>query len=236
MPESEYQSQQVAGVFDRYAATYDAARRKMIPCFDGFYGSAIRCLQPPMTTFQTNAPLRVLDLGAGTGLLSARILAAFPQAQMVLVDIAESMLQRARERFAAASVEIQVLDFTKDPLGGPYDVIASALAIHHLNDDGKRYLFARIHAALAPGGVFVNAEQVLGPTPALEEVYKQTWLDDVRRLGASAEEIQASLTRMEQDRCASVEDQLLWLRQAGFTDSDCWFKEGRFAVYSGRKG
>jgi len=50
---------------------------------------------------------------------------------------------------------------------GPWDAIVSALAIHHLEDDGKRDLFARAHDALGDGGVFVNAEQVSGPTALL---------------------------------------------------------------------
>jgi tRNA (cmo5U34)-methyltransferase len=99
----------------------------------------------------------------------------------------------------------------------------------------KRDLFARIFAALRPAGVFINAEQILGPTAALEEAYRQAWLADARTLGASPAEIDAVLLRIQEDRCAPLESQLHWLREIGFEDPDCWFKEGRFAVNSARK-
>lgn len=223
----------IAAGFDRAAPQYDAARRKLVPCFDKFYGWAVRVLP-----FASEDRVRVLDLGAGTGLLSAGILNAFPNADLRLADISKPMLARAVERFAGLAVPptMEVLDYAHHPLGGPYDAVVSALSIHHLSDDLKRDLFARIFAALRPGGVFVNAEQVLGPTAAVEETYRQVWLDDARALGATEEELEAALIRMQEDRCTTVEIQLQWLRELGFEDADCWFKDGRFAVFSGTKG
>jgi tRNA (cmo5U34)-methyltransferase len=109
------------------------------------------------------------------------------------------------------------------------------LSIHHLEDADKRKVFGKIYESLAPGGVFINAEQVAGPTPALEARYKTLWLEQVRKAGASEEQIEGALYRMREDRCASVEDQLGWLRAAGFADADCWFKENRFAVLAGSR-
>ena len=88
---------------------------------------------------------------------------------------------------------------------------------------------------MAPGGMFVNADQVAGPTKALEAAYDRAWLVAVRRAGATEEEIAGARTRMTEDRCAPLADQLGWLADAGFVDVDCWFKDGRFAVYAGRK-
>src|SRR5262245_36652604 len=95
MSHSAYRSENVAASFSRTAETYDSARRKLVPCFDKFYGSAVRLLR-----FAKEEPITVLDLGAGTGLLSAWILEAFPNARLRLADISEPMLVRARERFA----------------------------------------------------------------------------------------------------------------------------------------
>jgi tRNA (cmo5U34)-methyltransferase len=121
------------------------------------------------------------------------------------------------------------------PLGGPFDAVVSALSIHHCDDAAKRDLFRRCHAALVPDGVFVNAEQVAGPTPALEAAYDRAWLAAARRAGATDAEIAGARTRMAEDRCATLAAQLDWLAGAGFADVDCWFKDGRFAVYAGRK-
>jgi tRNA (cmo5U34)-methyltransferase len=222
----------IAAGFDAAAPTYDAARARLVPCYDRFYASALAVIP-----FPRDASIEVLDLGAGTGLLAAWIVAAFPRARLTLVDIAAAMLERARERLADAHVppKIAVGDYAREPLGGPYDAVVSALSIHHCEDPVKRDLFVRIFTALRPGGVFVNAEQVLGPTPALEADYARAWLADARAAGATEAEIAAAQQRMREDRCAPLEAQTGWLRDAGFVEVDCRFKDGRFAVYAGRK-
>jgi tRNA (cmo5U34)-methyltransferase len=152
------------------------------------------------------------------------------------MDFSAPMIDLARKRLAAdTNVSFEVADYTTAPLGENYDAIVSALSIHHLEHSAKESLFAKIFAALRPGGVFVNAEQVAGPTPALDAVYKSLWLQQVREAGATPQQIADSLYRQQDDRCASVEDQLHWMREAGFTDADCWFKDNRFAVLAGTR-
>lgn len=215
-------------VFDRTAATYDAARAKLIPPYERFYSTAVGLLP-----FERHAEIRVLDLGAGTGLLSAFILEEFPNARLRLVDIAESMLDRARLRLGTGRAEYALCDYGSQPIEGEWDAVVSALSIHHLNDEAKRKLFRCIHGALVRGGVFVNADQVAGPTPELTRRYHQQWIAQVRACGANDQEIADAEYRMQADLCSSVGDQLAWMREAGFEDADCWLKEGRFAVMSG---
>ncbi len=169
----------VAQAFDTVATSYDEARRRLVPCFDGFYGTAIEVAQPPLrAALAAGRTPQVLDLGAGTGLLSALLSAAVPEVRLTLVDAAPKMLAVAAERLAARDVShrVVVADLA-DPLpAGRYDAVVSALAIHHLDDAGKRDLYRRVAATLVPGGVFVNAEQVAGPTPELDRRYhKPGW-------------------------------------------------------------
>jgi len=160
----------------------------------------------------------------------------YPQAHIHLMDVSAPMLERARQRLGSdTNVSFELADTTTAALGGPYDSIVSALAIHHLEDAAKKALFAKIFAALRPGGSFVNAEQVAGPTAEIDRRYKELWLEQVREAGATPDQIADSLYRQQDDRCASVEDQLDWMRDAGFTDADCWFKDNRFAVLSGTR-
>jgi tRNA (cmo5U34)-methyltransferase len=217
-------------VFGAHAEGYDAERRRLLPCFDAFYAAALDalglCERPPQ---------RVLDLGAGTGLLAGAVARAHPAAQLTLLDGAGAMLEQARARLGDGARYV-VADLA-DPLPeGLWDAVVSALAIHHLDDPGKRALFARVRAALAAGGVFVNAEQVLGETPSLDTVYVERHERAARALGATDAEWAAAAQRMSHDRCATVEDQLAWLREAGFADAGCSWRDGRFAVLVARAG
>jgi tRNA (cmo5U34)-methyltransferase len=214
--------------FDITASTYDADRARLIPCYDAFYRRA--------TDLIVHDAHSILDLGAGTGLLSQFVRQWYPKAHIILADLSEPMLEKARVRFAGDNnVSFEVTDYTTAPINGTYDSIVSALSIHHIDDEAKRALFAKIFAALRPGGTFVNAEQVAGPTQEIDKRYKELWLEQVREAGATPDQIADSLYRQQDDRCASVEDQLDWMRRAGFTDADCWFKDNRFAVLSGTR-
>jgi tRNA (cmo5U34)-methyltransferase len=221
-------------VFEAHAGGYDDdLRRRLIPPFDDFYGAAVDAI-----ACGVHPRRRILDLGAGTGLLSGFVAQAHPGAELVLVDAAPAMLERARERLAAlagATVTLHVADL-RDPFpDGPFDAIVSALAIHHLDDPGKRDLYRRAHEALSPGGVFVNAEQVRAPSDPLEGRYMRWHRDASLARGTSVQEWEAAAERMRVDRCATVEDQLAWLREAGFADPDAPFRAYRFAVLAARR-
>jgi tRNA (cmo5U34)-methyltransferase len=222
----------VKGAFDAAAPGYDGLRRMLIPCFDEFYRATVDALG-----FPPGASPRVLDLGAGTGLLAEQVLARWPRARLVLLDLSTDMLERARARFAVRNVriEIRAADYLRDPLGGPYDAVVSALSIHHLPDTGKRALFRRAFAALRPGGRFVDADNVLAPTPALAAADRRRWIARVRESGIGDADLAAALLRTRLDVLAPLGTQLGWLRRAGFVDVDCRYKWLHFAVFGGRR-
>ncbi len=214
-----------ADTFDRHASAYDAARRRLVPSFDAFYGTAVDAL-----ALGARAPRRVLDLGAGTGLLASLVRAAHPDAELTLLDGSARMLEQAQHALGTERTRFIVADLN-DPLPpGRWDAVVSALAIHHLTDDEKRTLFMRVHETLVPGGVFVNAEQVIGPSPRFTAFYERWHEARARAAGTDDAEWAGALERMAHDRCATVEDQLQWLRAAGFAQADCLFKDHRLAV------
>lgn len=154
---------------------------------------------------------RFLDLGTGDGRLIALLRGAHPEAHALGLDSSEPMLSAARQRFGTdPAVELRPHDL-RDPLpeDGPFDAIVSGLAIHHLEDDRKRDLFAEIHGLLAPSGVFANLDLVAAPTAELHERFR-------REIGRPEDD--------PADRFAGLADQLEWLRAAGFADADCQFK------------
>jgi tRNA (cmo5U34)-methyltransferase len=215
-------------VFDATASSYDRDRSRLIPGCDAFYRWAIDLIPPRAKN--------ILDLGAGSGLLSVLIRDRFPDAHICLVDFSVPMLELARARLANDSrITFLQADYVTDALPEGLCAVVSSLSIHHVDTADKRTVFRRAYQSLLPNGVFVNADQVAGPTPALDARYKARWLEQVRAAGATEQQIADSLFRQQEDRCAPVGDQLEWMRAAGFGDADCWYKEGRFAVLAGSK-
>jgi tRNA (cmo5U34)-methyltransferase len=217
------------GVFDAHAKDYEALRRRLVPSFDLLYSTAVKALGLAGCELR-----RVLDLGAGTGLLARAVAAAYPSSELVLFDGAAAMLEQARGSLGER-VSCVLGDLNGELPAGPWDAVVSAMAIHHLEHPAKRRLFERIHAALSPGGVFVNVEQVSGPSAMLDAAYMRWHERRAAELGASRSEWDGALERMRVDYNASVEQQLQWLAAAGFADVDCLFKDHRLAVLFARR-
>lgn len=215
-------------IFAEHAPEYHALRRRLVPGLDALYESATELL-----ALRGGAVERVLDLGAGTGILSAHVARAHPDAALVLLDGAEPMLAQAERLLAPREVTLVLADL-RDPLpAGPFDAVVSALAIHHLDDEAKRDLCARVLEVLRPEGVFVNAEQVRAPTAWLADRQREAWVAACRKEGASEHELEGALARMAADRSTDTETQLRWLRELGYADVDCFYKRWHFAVIAG---
>ena len=176
-----------------------------------------------------DSAIRVLDLGAGTGLLSALIAETFPNAHLTLVDISEGMLDQARQRFVndAARFQFHALDLAEGPLWGRYEAVVSALAIHHVSDEGKQRLFQGVYDVLCDGGVFINADQVLGMTPEIDEEYKAAWLRQVRERGVDEGDLAAALERMKEDEMSTLSLQMKCLEDARLQDGRLLVQELR---------
>jgi tRNA (cmo5U34)-methyltransferase len=219
----------IAQAFDTSVDYYDDWMRVALPSYAGIFAAALE--QIP---FEKTASIRVLDLGAGTGLFSWHVLEEYPSAVFTLCDLAPKMLGIARGRFASYPGQFTYLieDYRQISTDQKFDLIISSLSIHHLSDEDKRTLFARVHSLLDDGGLFINIDQVWGPTECWQARYWEQWLERVRRSGASEDQIEASVRRRkEYDREASLADQLQWLGQAGFSQVDCVYKHAFIGVF-----
>lgn len=219
----------ISRLFDKDAETYDQARPRLVPDLTPFYEVAVDLA----ATAAAGTAARVLDLGAGTGLLSAELAAALPEASFTLLDTSPRMLAVARSALALYAIRHETVEADmRDPLPpGPFQIVASALAVHHLPHSSQRALYARIREILAPGGVFIHAEQVAGHANQLENLYDEMWLRDVRNRGVSPKELTEARTRMAHDHPVPVATHLEWLAEAGFREADCFYKRYRFAVF-----
>ena len=165
--------------------TYLAEMAEEIPGYDELQEAVVAATAEVRAT-------RALELGTGTGETALKVRAIHPEAGWVGIDASEPMLTRARERLPGTDLRLQRLEDELPP--GPFDLVVSALAVHHLDGAGKRDLFSRVARVLPPGGVFVLGDVVV-PAAGQKGPIHIDWV---------------------MDKPDSVEDQLGWLRAAGF--------------------
>jgi tRNA (cmo5U34)-methyltransferase len=140
----------------------------------------------------------ILELGIGTGETARRVLAVHPDAHLTAIDSSAEMLERARSVVPDADLRLAQL---QDPLpDGPFDLVVSALAVHHLDGPGKQDLFRRVAEILSPGGAFLLADVVV-PENDDDVVTPIDW---------------------EYDLPDRIDDQLEWLRAAGLDAETVW--------------
>ncbi len=222
----------IKSVFDKYAAQYNNSRQMLIPCFDDFYKIAVEIIP-----FKRDKNIKVLDLGAGTGLISSLVASKYENSDITLIDVSENMLNQAKNSLDKLSNKFSYLvaNYSNFDLSESFDIIISALSIHHLTGEEKKSLFKKIFAHLNHGGIFINADQVQGESAEIESKYREVWLKQVQENGVGKNELAAALERMKEDKMSPLSSQLQWLKEAGFKKANCWYKNYSFVVYSGAK-
>lgn len=142
----------------------------------------------------------VLELGIGTGETARRVLDRHPDAQLIGIDASPGMVSVARKSLPSDRVKLLV-GRLEDPLPeGYFDLVVSALAVHHLEGTGKADLFRRIASRLDPTGRFVLADVVEPADPS----YVVTAIDP------------------EVDHPSKLDEQLAWLEASGLSPEVTW--------------
>lgn len=219
--------------FEEEAKEFDSVILKLIP----YYNEMITSISLAIP-FQTNASIKVLDLGCGTGNVTKVIKERFPEAQITCVDIAENMIEMARLKLSEYdNIEYKIIDFSELCFTNEYNVVVSSLALHHLkNDVDKKKVYNMIYDALQDGGVFYTADTVLGSNNYLSNINLKKWREYMLK-SISSDEVEGKWlrTHYEEDFPAALIDQLDWLREIGFKDVDVIWKYYHAAVYGGLK-
>lgn len=209
---------------------YDATIRQFIPGYEEMLRTTARELAPVSSGL-------VLDLGAGTGALAEAILETSQSGTVELVDVDAEMLEQARTRLARFGDRAR---FTEASFLEPLprcDGVAASLALHHIPElDAKRALYRRIHDALQPGGLFVNADATMPTEPAAREATWRGWADHLMSHGIDEQKAFEHFEEWsEEDTYFPLEDELAAVAAAGFETECVWLEVG-IAVLVGRKG
>jgi tRNA (cmo5U34)-methyltransferase len=193
---------------------------------------------------------RVLDVGGGDGWLAEVLLTRFSSASVTVLDQSEVMLGSARERLRSFGDRARTAQGDLRTAGWPeglglYDVAVSTIAIHNLGDPSRiRALYGEIFEILADDGCFLTLDYVRAPGDSVGGLTRWASSDPEAgytlgyRRGGQGGGGRGGRERggREPEQRGTLEEQLGWLREAGFSPVECFWKEFQTALFGGFKG
>jgi tRNA (cmo5U34)-methyltransferase len=235
------------------AAGYDAAAKHIHPHYVELQ-DVILGLVP----FAPESEFLLVDAGGGSGRLAEKGLRRFSRARVVVVDQSPAFLDLARRRLEpfgdrAACIVSRLQDDWCAQLPAAPGAIVSMSAIHHLDPQEKRTLYARCHDALVPGGVLMNGDEVRPEGDADYLAECREWAAHMHRVidtGLVPPPMCDALRQWEErnvgqfgkerhsgDDChETIAAQLAYYRTAGFSRVDTPWHKQMWAVLRGVKG
>lgn len=209
------------------ADAYDVEIRRFIPHYDDMLATGVELLAA-----LAPGAAHVLDVGGGTGALSAAVLGGLPEARVTVLDVDPAMLGEARRRLARFGdrVELREASFL-DPLPAA-DAVVASLALHHVHHLGaKTDLYRAICAALPPGGVFLNLDAAITEGPRLRALTFERWAARMAEHGITDAEAGGHFAAWAaEDRYFPLDAELAALRRAGFAEVECFWRRGGSAI------
>jgi tRNA (cmo5U34)-methyltransferase len=195
---------------------------------------------------------RLVELGCGEGRLSQAVLDAYPRVAVMALDGSSDMLSQAAERLRpfGSRAQVELFDLSSSdwwPHLEGADAVVSSLAVHHLDGPGKRLLFEATASRLTPRGALLLADLIEPLRPEARELFASAWDQVAESQATKPGGSQRALERFYQTRWNTYRypdpvdmpsplfEQLVWLREAGFAYSDCFWLRAGHAIYGGYK-
>jgi tRNA (cmo5U34)-methyltransferase len=205
---------------------YDHRIRTFIPNYEAMLDEAARALSSGVGT--------IVDLGVGTGALSARCKRYLPNARIIGIDADADMLPLARRRLGRDATLVH-RNFVRDQLP-PGDAYVASLALHHVRTKrAKRGLYSRIHLALRQGGVLVTADCHPSNDRSRWAEQRELWLDHLERSYTHRKAESLLRDWSNEDTYVPLAAELELLDSAGFSATDVVWRVGAFAVIAAKR-
>ncbi len=222
----------VEDFYDQLSSSYTELIKKCVPRYDELLSNMFLYLQPDFK------PLRILDLGCGTGNLTQRILDHFPDAHIDILDLSEEILEESRKRFANKSkINYIQADFKNMNLSEvTYDLVMSSIAIHHVEDPFKFKIYKDVFYSLKTNGIFIFADQTRGITDELYFKNIECWKSEAFKLGSTEQNWNMWMAHQDaHDFHSPVVWHLENMKKAGFNEVDLLSKYLMCGVFWAKK-
>lgn len=216
---------QIISHFSNQVEEYDGLMAKIVPRYKKQH-EIINELLPENTEKQ----LRVLDLGCGTGALSEIILKKFPRARVVGFELTPEMLQSVDKKLSAYKdrFKLKLGDIRFDPIGQNYDIVLAGLSLQHLTWGERKNFYRQVYNGLNPNGSFILNDIIIDEDWQTRKVQYKDWM---KFIAANGEDPDFWLDRhLSQDYPVTPADHFQWLKEAGFSKTDCYWRFQNFVI------
>jgi ubiquinone/menaquinone biosynthesis C-methylase UbiE len=143
-----YDKEQSTREFTRWSETYDRSILQRL-----LFGPSHRAILGRIRAHAGDRPWEILDVGCGTGVFAARILATFPRVKVWAVDHAAAMLTKGHARWRSQRGHVVPVQGDSERLpfpAGSFDVVTCSNSFHHYPHQDRAV--AEMHRVLKPGG------------------------------------------------------------------------------------
>jgi tRNA (cmo5U34)-methyltransferase len=223
----------IKGDFSKRSVIYDDYIVKVVP----YHSEMLKALVDNIP-FSTDKPIRIIELGCGTGIATYTIIKKYPDAHLKCIDMSSDMLNLVQKKLEGfPNIEFIQADYTKYKFEEEYDAVVSFLSFMYLADDKtRRSLFQKAFDMLTKGGVFMSGESNISRSKHFQEVCMERWIHHMRKSYSDDFIKKEVLEKAKKHGKASVlTDEIKYLEEIGFSQVDIFWKYYGFSVYGAIK-
>jgi ubiquinone/menaquinone biosynthesis C-methylase UbiE len=177
-----YSSQNFHGVEGGYlnggaATSYDPITQRVLPPNE-------TSVRQTLVDAVKGQPRRILDLGCGTGSTTLMLKQAFPQAEVVGMDLSPYMLFMADYKAKQAGLDLQWRHGKAEETGFPdasFDVVTASLLFHETPPAVSQSILREAFRLLVPGGqvlILDGSQKTLHQVSWLTEIFEEPYIKD----------------------------------------------------------
>jgi tRNA (cmo5U34)-methyltransferase len=210
-------------------AEYDHRIETFIPWYAAMLDAAAEAAS---LSLRRAGPVRLLDLGIGSGALAGRCLRLNPRTRVVGIDLDEGILALAARRIGRRLVVV-----VGDLATAAYprsDAITASFALHHVRTlRAKARVYDRCARALRAGGRLVTVDRYLSTDRAVDAADRAAWRAHLMHAYAARRAEAFLRAWAREDVYGRLDVELALMRRAGLRPDVIW-RRGGFAVISAR--